>query len=304
MPPSLRKTVRVVPEVAQALAERRPVVALESSVLAQGLPIPDNRDAANRMESAVRAHNAVPAITAVVKGQPTVGLEPDELERFLRREGVRKVSARDIPIAVASHVDGATTVAASIVLCALGGVTVFATGGIGGVHRGAPLDESADLLELSRTSVVCVCAGAKSILDLPATWERLETLGIPVVGYRTDELPGFFTASTGIRLTATANSAAEIAETFQAHVSLGRPQALLVVVPPPPEHALERSVVDGAVKQALAEAARAGIGGAALTPFLLESVVKSTGGSSLPANLALLEANAAVAAEVAAAMRA
>ena len=302
MPPSLRKSVRLVPEVAQAIAERRPVVALESSVLAQGLPIPSNREAAERMDRAVRAHKAVPGITAVVRGTPTIGLEPDELERFLKRDGIRKVSARDIPIAVASKVDGATTVAASIALAALGGVSVFSTGGIGGVHRGAPLDESADLLELSRTSIVCVCAGAKSILDLPATWERLETLGIPVVGYRTDELPGFFTASTGIKLTATVQSAREIADMFQAHVGLGRQQAMLVVNPPPAEHALERAVVDGAVRQALGEASRAGIHGAALTPFLLESVVKSTGGSSLPANLALLESNAGVAAQVAAAM--
>lgn len=254
------------------------------------------------MEAAIRAEGGVPGITAVVRGTATIGLEADELERFLKRDGVRKVSARDIPIAMASKVDGATTVAASIALAALGGVQVFSTGGIGGVHRGAPFDESADLLELSRTSVICVCAGAKSILDLPATWERLETLGIPVVGFRTGELPGFFSASTGIKLTARVESAAEIAAMFQAHIALGRQQAMLVVNPPPAEHALERSVVEGAVKQALTEATRAGIAGAALTPFLLESVVKSTGGSSLPANLALLESNASVAAQIAAAM--
>jgi pseudouridine-5'-phosphate glycosidase len=235
---------------------------------------------------------------------PTVGVEPAELERLLKRDGVRKVSARDIPIAVASGVDGATTVAASIALAALGGVTVFATGGIGGVHRGAPLDESADLLELSRTRVICVCSGAKSVLDLPATWERLETLGIPVVGYRTDELPGFFTASTGIKLTARADSAPEIAAMFQAHVEFGRQQALVVVNPPPAKHAMARAEVDSAVRQALAEAAKAGIGGPALTPFLLDSMAKTTAGGSLPANLALLESNAGVAAEIAAAMRA
>ena len=294
----------MVSEVARAVAEGRPVVALESSVLAQGLRIPANREAAERMVRAVRSHGAVPAITAVARGVPTVGLEQADLERFLKREGVRKVSARDIPIAVASGVDGATTVAASIALATLGGVDVFATGGIGGVHRGAPVDESADLLELSRTLIICVCAGAKSILDLPATWERLETLGIPVVGYRTDELPGFFTASTGIKLTARAESAAEIARMFEAHARLGRPQAMLVVNPPPAEHALDRGEVDGAVKQALADAARAGIGGPALTAFLLESLARATGGSSLPANLALLESNAAVAAEIAAARRA
>ena len=294
----------MVSEVARAVAEGRPVVALESSVLAQGLPIPANREAAERMVRAVRGHGAVPAITAVARGVPTVGLEPADLERFLKREGVRKVSARDIPIAVASGVDGATTVAASIALATLGGVDVFSTGGIGGVHRGVPVDESADLLELSRTLIICVCSGAKSILDLPATWERLETLGIPVVGYRTDELPGFFTASTGIRLTARVESAAEIAKMFEAHVNLGRTQALLVVNPPPAEHALGRAEVDGAVKQALAQASRAGIRGHELTPYLLESLAQTTGGSSVPANLALLESNAALAAEIAAAMRA
>jgi pseudouridine-5'-phosphate glycosidase len=279
------------------------VVALESSVLAQGLPIPANREAAERMIGAVRRHAAVPAITGVARGVPTVGLDPDDLERFLRRDAVRKVSARDIPIAVASGVDGATTVAASIALATLGGVDVFSTGGIGGVHRGAPVDESADLLELSRTLIICVCSGAKSVLDLPATWERLETLGIPVVGYRTDELPGFFTASTGIKLTARAETPAEIASMFRAHAAFGRQQALLVVNAPPPEHALERGLVDGAVRQALVEAVRSGIGGPALTPYLLESLAKATGGSSLSANLALLESNAGVAAEVAAAMR-
>jgi pseudouridylate synthase len=290
--------------VANALAEGRPVVALESSVLAQGLPIPANREAADRMCAAVRAHKATPAITAVVRGVPTVGVDATELERLLRRDGVRKVSARDIPIAVASGVDGATTVAGSIALAALGGVTVFATGGIGGVHRGAPLDESADLLELAKTRVICVCSGAKAILDLPATWERLETLGIPVVGYQTDELPGFFAASTGIRLTARAESAEEIGKMFQAHVAFGRQQALLVVNPPPATHAMPRAEVDEAVRRALAEATRAGIHGPALTPFLLDSMARLTAGGSLPANLALLESNASVAAEIAAAMRA
>ena len=299
----VRRFIRVVPEVTRAFEERRPVVALESSVLVQGLPIPENRDAAQRMSAAVRAYDAVPAVTAVARGVPTVGLEQEELDRFLRRDGIRKVSARDIPIAVASGVDGATTVAASIAIAALGGVRVFSTGGIGGVHRGAPLDESADLLELSRTRVICVCSGAKSILDLPATWERLETLGIPVVGYRTDEFPGFFTASTGIRLTARAESAAEVAAMFDAHVAFGREQALLVVNPPPAEHALERGAVESAVRQSLADAVRAGIGGPALTPFLLEAFARATGGTSLPANLALLESNASVAAQVAAAMR-
>ncbi len=286
------------------MAEGRPVVALETSVFAQGLPIPANREAADRMIHAVRSRGAVPAITAVSDGVPTVGLEPPDLERFLTRHGVRKVSARDIPIAIASGVDGATTVAASIALATLVGIDVFATGGIGGVHHGSPVDESADLIELSRTPIVCVCAGAKSILDLSATWERLETLGIPVVGYRTDELPGFFTSATGIKLTARAEHAAEIARIFEAHVGVGRTQALLVVNPPPAEHALGWGEVDRAVQQALADARRAGIGGPALTPFLLASLAQATGGRSLPVNLALLESNAALAGEIAAAIRA
>ena len=279
-------------------------MALESSVLAHGLPIPANREGADRMIQAVRALGVVPAITAVARGVPVVGLETQDLERFLNGARIRKVSARDIPIAVTRGVDGATTVAAAIALATLAGVDVFATGGIGGVHRGGPIDESADLLELSRTQIVCVCAGAKSILDLPATWERLETLGIPVVGYQTDELPGFFTASTGIPLTARAESSAEIGRMFEAHVRIGRGQAMLVVNPPPPAQALGRREVDSAVDRALEDAKRAGIGGAALTPYLLESLARGTGGRSLSANLALLESNARLAAEIAAAMRA
>lgn len=298
--------VRVTGEVERALAARQPVVALESSVLAQGLPIPENRQAAERMSGAVRSAGALPAITAVVRGRPTAGLEADELERFLARDGVRKVSARDLPAAMMTLADGATTVAATLCIASLAGIEVFATGGIGGVHRrlggdgiAAP-DESADLAELAATPMVVVCAGAKSILDLTATWERLETLGIPVVGYRTDQLPGFFTADTGIALTARVESAREIAELHRAQRSLGRRQALLVVQPPPGEHALPRTLVDGAVAAALDDAARQGVHGAAVTPFLLGRVVQSTEGRSLATNLALLEENARLAGEIAA----
>ena len=298
--------VRVTGEVESALAARRPVVALESSVLAQGLPIPENRQAAERMTTAVRAGGSLHAITAVVRGVPTAGLEPDELERFLARDGVRKVSARDLPAAMAARADGATTVAATLCIASLAGIGVFATGGIGGVHRrlsgdrtAAP-DESADLAELATTPMVVVCAGAKSILDLPATWERLETLGIPVVGYRTDQLPGFFTAETGIALTAHVESAREIAELQQAQRSLGRRQALLVVQAPPAEHALPRTLVDDAVDEATDDAAREGVRGAAMTPYLLARVTRLTEGRSLAANLALLEQNARLAGAIAA----
>jgi len=198
------------------------------------------------MTSAVEGTGAVPAVTAVVRGAPTVGLTADELERFLERDGVRKVSARDLPAAMSSGADGATTVAASLVVAHAAGVQVFATGGIGGIHRNSRYDESADLMELARTPMVVICAGPKSILDLPATWERLETLGIPVVGYQTDELPGFFCAETGIRLDARVETAADIASIYRAHRALGRPQSLLVVQPPPERDALSRRDLEAA----------------------------------------------------------
>lgn len=255
------------------------------------------------MTRAVQARGAVPAITAVARGIPTLGLEADELERFLARDGVRKVSARDLPVAVATGSDGATTVAAALLIARRGGVEVFATGGIGGVHRDPPFDESADLLELARTPMVVVCAGAKAILDLAATLERLETLGVTVVGYRTDELPGFYTESTGHALTARADSAGEVAAIFRAQRALGRESAVLVVQRPPSDAALPREVVDAAVNEASERARRAGVRGAAVTPYLLEAVERATGGRSLGANLSLLESNAALAADIAVALR-
>jgi pseudouridylate synthase len=301
-----RQSVRFVREVADAIAAQRPVVALESSVLAQGLPVPANRQAADLMLAAVRSRGAVPAITAVVRGTPTLGMEAEELEEFLRHDGVEKVSARDLAVAIVRGENGATTVAAALALAKLAGVAVFATGGIGGVHRevstnpeGWVRDESSDLAELAQSPMVVVCAGAKSILDLPATWERLETLGIPVIGYQTSELPAFFTADSGIRLSARAESAAEIVRLFRAHRALGRSSALIVVRPPPPAVALERSQVERAVTRALELARAEGIRGAAVTPYLLAAVERETEGRSLIANLALLEANASLAAEVA-----
>ena len=291
--------LRVLPPVADALAWGRPVVALESSVLAQGLPIPANREAAERMTSAAARGGALAAVTAVVQGVCTLGLDGEELERFLRRDGIRKVSARDLPVAVAQRADGATTVAASLSIASAAGASVFATGGIGGLHRDAPFDESADLDELSRTPMVVVCAGAKAILDLPATIERLETLGVTVVGYRTDEMPGFFTRSTGLRVSARAESAGAIADIHRAARSLGRSQATLVVQPPPADVALDRATVDRAVARALDEARAGDIRGAAVTPFLLGAVERATEGRSLAANLALLDENAFLAGAIA-----
>jgi len=302
-------SLRIQSDVARAISSgRTPVVALESSVLAQGLPIPANREAAERMCGAVRRAGAIPAVTAVVRGAPTVGLEDEDLERFLRRDGIRKVAARDLAPAMAAGADGATTVAASLAIAHLAGIPVFATGGIGGVHRvaegaGAAWDESGDLPELARTPIVVVCAGAKSILDLPATMERLETLGVTVVGYRTSELPGFFTATTGIPLPARVESAAEVAAVFRAQRALGRSAAVLVVQPPPPEVALPQHLVDAAVHTALERASAAGVRGGAVTPYLLADVERQTSGRSLGVNLALLEANAKLAAEIAVELR-
>jgi pseudouridine-5'-phosphate glycosidase len=296
--------LRVFGPVADALAAGQPVVALESSVLAQGLPIPDNTQAAVRMMGGVRRAGAVPAITAVVKGQCTLGLTDEELERFLDRRGIRKVAARDLAVAMVQELNGATTVSASLCIAGATNVRVFATGGIGGVHRNAPFDESGDLLELARTPMVVVCAGAKSILDLPATLERLETLGVTVVGYRTDELPGFFTRTTGLRLSARADSVQEIADMYRASRALGRRQALLVVQPPPEAVALPQALVDRAVHHALEQASSSAIHGAALTPFLLAAVVKATEGRSLWANLGLLEENAVLAGAIAVALAA
>jgi pseudouridylate synthase len=297
-------SLRVLPHIAAALERGVPVVALETSVLAQGLPIPHNADAATRMLTAVEARGAVGALTAVVNGIATIGLTPPELQRFLARDGVRKVSARDLAACMVQGADGATTVAASLTLAHAAGIRVFATGGIGGVHRGAPFDESADLSALARVPLVVVCAGAKSILDLHATMERLESLGVPVIGYGTDALPGFFTVSTGLRVPLRADSAEEIARIARTHWELGERSAVLVVQPPPASVALDEAEVDAAVAGAVRDAAAAGIAGARLTPYLLGAVLEATGGRSLPANLALLEANAALAARIAVAMAA
>lgn len=294
--------IRLTPEVADALQRGAAVVALESSVLAQGLPIPANREAAERMTAAVRRGGAVPAIAAVVDGVPALGLSPAELERFLAREGVTKVSSRDLAVAMVQRRCGATTVAATLALIARSDVRVFATGGIGGVHRAPAFDESADLVELARTPRIVVCAGAKSILDLPATLERLETLAVPVIGYRCTEFPAFFSVSSSLPVTATADSAAEIAEIEQAHRRLGRREAVLVVQPPPAHAAIAPGEIEAVVRDALRAAESQRIRGAAMTPFLLAEVERATEGRSRAANLALLEANAALAAEIAVAL--
>jgi pseudouridine-5'-phosphate glycosidase len=253
--------------------------------------------------AAVEARGAVAAITAVVRGIPTAGLTDDELERFLARDGIEKVSARDLALAVARGVDGATTVAAAIALARLAGIDVLATGGIGGVHRAPPYDESADLAELARTPIIVVCSGAKAILDLRATSERLDTLGVPVLGYGTSELPAFYGAESGIAVPRV-DDVSEIVAAYRAHLALGRRSALLIVQPPPAAYALPGSVVERAVVEGVRESTRAGVQGSAVTPFLLAYVDKVTAGRAREVNLALLEQNAALAASIAVALAA
>ena len=286
------------PEVKSALAVGKPVVGLESSVLAQGLPAPHNADAAERMVARIREAGAVPAITGVVRGRAVAGMTPDELSRFLRGEGVVKASARDLGAAIAARRDAATTVASALLICHVARIPVFATGGIGGVHREPAFDESADLIELARTPVMVVCAGAKSVLDLPATVERLETLGITVVGYRTSEFPGFHYASTGIPVPSRFDDVGDIVEVFRAQRALGHPAAVVVVQAPPADAALSRDEVEAAIDAALSGARKAGIRGSAMTPWLLAELARRTDGRTITVNLALLEANARLAAEL------
>jgi pseudouridine-5'-phosphate glycosidase len=295
--------VSVSAEVAAAVAAGRPVVALESTLIAHGLPWPANLETARESEAAVRAGGATPATVAVWHGTPTVGLTGEQIEALARAEGVMKASRRDLGAAVGLKRLAATTVSATMALAHAAGVRVFATGGIGGAHGGdQPWDISADLTELARTPVLVVCAGAKSILDLPRTLELLETLGVPVLGYRTDEFPAFYTRS-GSRLPVSARveSPAEAAAVFAAHVRMGGGGAVLAQ-PCPADVAIPSDEFDAALGAALAEAHRAGVTGAKVTPFLLARVAELTGGRTLAANRALIVNNARLAAVVAAAL--
>jgi pseudouridine-5'-phosphate glycosidase len=294
------------PEVRDALLGRRPLVALESTVITHGLPWPQNFEVARRMEAAVRAGGACPATIAVLKGDVKVGLGDQELEQLAQARGVMKVSRRDFPVAVAQKRDGGTTVAGTMIAAHWAGIRVFATGGIGGVHRRlkpeAPLDVSADLPELARTPVVVVCAGAKAILDLPATLEWLETHGVPVIGYGTAEFPAFYSRESGLRLEARADTPADAAALVKTAWDLDFTSGALVCVPCPAEAAQPAAAMQRAIDQALRDAAAAGIRGNDVTPYLLARVVALTEGHSLAANLALLENNARVAADLAVAL--
>lgn len=290
------------PQVVNAMTANQPVVALESTLIAHGLPYPTNLETALRLEDVIRAEGATPATIAVLSGQLRVGLNKAELEYLARSKNIRKVSRRDLPIVVAQGGDGATTVAATMWIAARAGIDVFATGGIGGVHRGYPFDVSADLPELARTEVAVVCAGAKSILDLPRTLEWLETWGVPVIGYGTDEFPAFYTRSSGLPVDVRVDTPLAAAEIIHARWDLGLGGGVLIVAPVPAEAALPAEGMEEAITQALAAAEEQGIRGKALTPFLLARIAEITGGASLRANIALLENNAAIAARIARAM--
>lgn len=288
-------------EVAAALATGRPVVALETTVYAHGLPDPLNLRAAAAMEAAVREEGAVPATIGLLRGRVVVGMTPDEIEELATGSAVAKVSVRDIAPVIATHRPGATTVAATAVLARTASISVMATGGIGGVHRGGEdsLDVSADIQALSRTPIAVVCSGAKSVLDLGRTLEALETLGVPVVGFGTDEFPAFYSTESGLGLEYRADDPADIATILEVQSALRRSQGILVVQPPPASEAIPRAVVDGWIDVALQEARDCGIRGKDVTPFLLESVSRTSDGRTLETNLALLESNARLAARIA-----
>jgi len=295
----------IAPEVDAALASRQPVVALESTIISHGMPWPENAETARRVEQAVRDNGATPATIAVIDGRLKVGLTPAEVEVLARAgQAVTKCSRRDLPYVVATGRHGATTVAATMIIAAMAGIQVFATGGIGGVHRGAQqtFDISADLQELGRTSVAVVCAGAKSILDLALTREYLETLGVPVLGYRTRRLPAFYTRESDQDVDYRFDEPREIADFLSAKWQLGLAGGVVIANPIPERYAMDKARIDRAIEQALGEAERQGVGGKDATPFLLKRVAEITGGSSLESNIQLVLNNARLAAEIARAL--
>ena len=296
--------LRFHPEVRDALAAGRPIVALESTLITHGLPYPVNQEVASGMEQAVRDAGAVPATIAVLKGQITVGITADELAYLAQAKDVRKCSRRDFPIVLAQKGDGATTVAGTMIVAHLAGIRVFATGGIGGVHRGHPFDVSADLLELAQTPVAVVCAGAKAILDLPLTLEVLETHGVPVVGYQCANFPAFYTRDSGLPLDVRCDQPAEVAAILRARETLGFNTGTLIATPVPAEHELPAEVAEKAIAQALEEAEERDVRGKYVTPFLLARVSELTHEESRTANVALLQNNARVAALIAGALAA
>jgi len=302
---NLNPYIDIAPEVKAALEAGKPVVALESTIISHGMPYPQNVETALNVEKIVRENGAVPATIAIIGGRLKAGLSEEEITYLGKKGyGVTKASRRDLPVLVARKADGATTVATTMIIAAMAGIRVFATGGIGGVHRGAEttMDISADLEELAQTGVLVVCAGAKSILDLGLTLEYLETKGVPVIGYQTEELPAFYTRKSGFGVDYRIDTPDEIAAAFRAKIDMGLKGGMLVTNPIPEEYSMDFDVINKAIDEAVAESKAKGIHGKETTPFLLAKIKDITGGDSLASNIRLVYNNAALAAQIAAGM--
>ena len=299
---NLNRFLDVNPEVAEAIAQGKPVVALESTIISHGMPYPQNVETALNVENIIRQNGAVPATIAIIGGRLKAGLTKEEIEYFGKKgQAIAKASRRDLAVLCARGEDGATTVTTTMIIAHMAGIQVFATGGIGGVHRGAEttMDISADLEELGRTPVMVVCAGAKSILDLGLTLEYLETHGVPVIGYGTEELPAFYTRTSGFKVDYRIDTPEELAAAFKAQNDMGLGSGMLVTNPIPEEFSRDPKVINAAIDQAIAECKEKGIHGKATTPFLLARVAEITGGDSLASNIQLVYNNAKVAAQTA-----
>lgn len=291
--------ISIAPEITAAFADGRAVVALESTVISHGLPYPQNLETALKCEAAIRAAGGVPATIAILDGEICVGLDGKQIETLATSESVRKVSLRDLAVVYGKRLDGATTVAATSWIASRAGIKVFSTGGIGGVHRDDQHDVSADLMELARTPITVVCSGPKIVLDLPATREWLETYGVTLLGWQCDEMPAFYASSSGLAVDERIESAEQAASIIQARDVMRLPAAILVTVPPPPDTAMPRHEVENILAASVAGAEANGIDGKELTPFLLSQMTERSGGRTLNTNIALLENNARIAAEIA-----
>ena len=299
----LGKWMDISEEIQNSIKENGPVVALESTIISHGMPFPQNLETALEVERIIRKEGAIPATIAVVEGRIKIGLSNLELEQFAQGTKTVKVSSRDLPLALSQKQDGGTTVAATMICARMAGISIFVTGGIGGVHRGSEktMDISGDLMELARTNVAVVCAGIKSILDIPRTLEYLETQGVPVIGYRTDEFPAFYTTTSGYSVQSRINTAEEIARCMKVKWELGLEGGMVIANPVLREDAMDEEVIEEAITKSLKEASEKGIDGKAVTPFLLERISQLTDGESLKTNIALVCNNALVGAKIASA---
>ena len=292
--------MKINPLVQEALLNNKPVVALESTIISHGMPYPKNVETALRVEQVIRDHGAIPATIGIIDGEPIVGMTPEEIEEFGKRKGILKASRRDLPVIYAKKLWAATTVASTMIIANQAGIEVFVTGGIGGVHRGAQetMDISADLQELAKTNVTVICAGAKAILDLPLTLEYLETMGVPVLGFKTNELPAFYTAHSGLKVDYAIDNYQEAGRIILEKRKNNLNGGILITNPIPEKFAMDSKVINDAIEKALKMAEEQGIKGKDTTPFLLKNIVELTGGDSLESNIQLVLNNAAVGAEI------